>query len=111
MANYCNSCGDGDIGVNEYEDEEPLHIPLLEMDPAGYDRQCRRLAELRRERDNEAVRRSLNALAGAAEGEDNMMPLHPGGREGVRHAPGDHGYAARGVWGVHVAGGFVVHTL
>jgi len=62
------------VGVNEYEEKEPLHIPLLEMDPQGYDRQCRRLAELRRERDNEAVRRSLNALAGAAEGEDNMMP-------------------------------------
>ncbi|MFQ5595164.1 MAG: methylmalonyl-CoA mutase [Anaerolineae bacterium] len=62
------------VGVNEYEDEEPLHIPLLEMDPQGYDRQCRRLEQLRRERDGEAVRRTLNALAGAAEGEDNMMP-------------------------------------
>ncbi len=62
------------VGVNEYVEEEPLHIPLLEMDPQGYERQCRRLEQLRRERDNEAVRRALSDLAVAAEGDDNLMP-------------------------------------
>ena len=33
-----------------------------------------RLGRLRKERDNAAVRRSLDALARAAEGTENMMP-------------------------------------
>lgn len=62
------------VGVNEYEGKAPLSILLLEMDPEGYDRQCARLEQLRRERDDEAVLRALNALATTAEGEDNLMP-------------------------------------
>ncbi|MFQ5859658.1 MAG: methylmalonyl-CoA mutase [Anaerolineae bacterium] len=62
------------VGVNAYEEEAPLTIPLLEMDPEGYERQCARLEQLRRQRDNEAVRRALNNLAAAAESEDNLMP-------------------------------------
>ncbi|HLA44057.1 MAG TPA: methylmalonyl-CoA mutase family protein, partial [Aggregatilineales bacterium] len=30
------------VGVNEFATNEPLQIPILEMDPRGYDRQCTR---------------------------------------------------------------------
>jgi methylmalonyl-CoA mutase N-terminal domain/subunit len=63
------------VGVNGYVDEEEdLRIPILAMDPEGYDRQVNRLRQLRQERDNEGVEQRLNALRNAAEGNDNTMP-------------------------------------
>lgn len=62
------------VGVNEYAEGEPPRIPILEMDPEGYDKQCTRLEELRLNRDSEAVRRALSDLTTAAEGDDNLMP-------------------------------------
>ena len=53
---------------------EALRIPILKMDPQGYDRQVGRLNQLRQERDNERVTQTLQALRSAAEGTDNMMP-------------------------------------
>ncbi len=61
------------VGVNEYVEEEPLEIPLLEMDPEGYDRQVRRLQELRRTRDNREVRRTLQEVREAARNGKNLM--------------------------------------
>ena len=63
------------VGVNAYPNAEPLRIPLLEMDPAGYERQVARLEHLRASRDGEAVRRALDALHAAAHGTDNLMPF------------------------------------
>jgi methylmalonyl-CoA mutase, N-terminal domain len=55
------------VGVNGYVDEgEDLRIPILEMDPEGYDRQINRLRTLRAERDNGCVEERLNALRNAA---------------------------------------------
>ena len=63
------------VGVNAYVDpNEKLRIPILEMDPEGYDRQIGRLAQLRQERDNVRVEATLSALRAAAAGEDNTMP-------------------------------------
>jgi methylmalonyl-CoA mutase N-terminal domain/subunit len=63
------------VGVNGYVDEEEdLKIPLLEMDPQGYERQVARLEKLRQERDNERVGQALSALKQAAEGTENTMP-------------------------------------
>ncbi|HNS52924.1 MAG TPA: methylmalonyl-CoA mutase family protein [Anaerolineae bacterium] len=62
------------VGVNEYTEEAPLRIPLLEMDPAGYERQVGRLERIRRERDNERVGTTLEALRLAARGSENTMP-------------------------------------
>jgi methylmalonyl-CoA mutase N-terminal domain/subunit len=63
------------VGVNGYVDpDEDLRIPILEMDPQGYDRQVQRLRKLRQDRDNEAVSAALQALRGAAEGTENTMP-------------------------------------
>ena len=61
------------VGVNEYATDEPLAIPLLEMDPKGERRQIERLNRVRRERDNQAVEKYLAALEDTARGEDNLM--------------------------------------
>jgi len=62
------------VGVNEYVAEEPLTIPILQMDPEGERRQIARLQELRRTRDNEKVGAALAALRDAAKGAANLMP-------------------------------------
>jgi methylmalonyl-CoA mutase N-terminal domain/subunit len=62
------------VGVNDYTEEAPIRIPLLEMDPKGYDRQVARLERIRRERDNERLGTALAALRQAACGRENTMP-------------------------------------
>ncbi len=61
------------VGVNEYAQEEPLTIPLLEIDEAGYNRQVKRLQEVRRTRDNREVKRTLAELRQAAKEDQNLM--------------------------------------
>jgi len=63
------------VGVNDYVTDEPLSVPLLEMDPEGERRQRERLARLRRQRDNELLQRRLTALRDAAQGTANLMPF------------------------------------
>ncbi len=62
------------VGVNEFVAEEPLEIPLLKMDPHGYERQRARLEQVRAERDNGAVGQALDRLRIAAQGTENLMP-------------------------------------
>jgi len=62
------------VGVNAYASDEPLRIPILEMDPNGYNRQVERLNQVRAERDQGDVERTLNALRRACESNDNVMP-------------------------------------
>ncbi|NWF68074.1 MAG: methylmalonyl-CoA mutase family protein [Chloroflexi bacterium] len=62
------------IGVNRFNDNTPITIPLLQMDPDGYKRQCARLQALRLERDNAAVGSALNGLRAACAGTHNVMP-------------------------------------
>jgi methylmalonyl-CoA mutase, N-terminal domain len=62
------------VGVNAHAEKKPLTIPILEMDPQGYDRQVRRLNELRRTRDNGRVGQALDRLRIAMEGTENTMP-------------------------------------
>jgi len=62
------------VGVNEHVEDAPIHIPLLEIDPEGYERQVARLARVRRDRDNEEVGAKLEALRQAARGTENTMP-------------------------------------
>ncbi len=61
------------VGVNGFvqEDEEP--IPILYIDDTTATRQLARLEELRRARDNDRVRRALDALRAAARGTTNTM--------------------------------------
>ncbi len=62
------------VGVNAYTDDVPLSIPLLEMDPKGYDRQVARLNEVRRTRDKGRVGQALDRLRIACQGTENTMP-------------------------------------
>ena len=62
------------VGVNELTEDEPVRIPLLQMDPEGYERQVARLERVRRERDNEQVGVTLDALRQAARTTENTMP-------------------------------------
>ncbi|MGB9641201.1 MAG: methylmalonyl-CoA mutase family protein, partial [Anaerolineales bacterium] len=63
------------VGVNAYQDEQPIRIPLLEMDPLGYQRQRERLERVRSERDNARVGQTLDRLRIACQGSENTMPF------------------------------------
>jgi len=62
------------VGVNAYNENQPLSIPLLEMDPQGYQRQVSRLEETRKTRDNGRVGQALDKLRIACQGTENTMP-------------------------------------
>jgi methylmalonyl-CoA mutase, N-terminal domain len=62
------------VGINDYAEEAPLRIPLLQMDPEGYKRQVGRLKRVRRERDKARVSTALEALRQAARASENTMP-------------------------------------
>ncbi|MCW3066686.1 MAG: methylmalonyl-CoA mutase [Solirubrobacterales bacterium] len=65
------------VGLNRFESEAPApEVEGYEMDPDTRRRQVSRLAEVKRSRDGAGVRRTLDALAGAAGDErENLMPL------------------------------------
>ncbi|MDD5466920.1 MAG: methylmalonyl-CoA mutase family protein [Anaerolineales bacterium] len=62
------------VGVNAYQENQPVSIPLLEMDPQGYQRQVSRLQQVRRERDPACVGQALDRLRLACQGAENTMP-------------------------------------
>jgi len=63
------------VGVNDFVlENEQNDIPLLKVDPKVEREQRESLRLLRESRDNDKVRRSLEALAGVARGTDNIMP-------------------------------------
>lgn len=75
---YQRSVETGDsvvIGVNKYQVEEPAPRGLLRVDPSVGENQKKKLATLRADRDNEAVKQALADLKLACEGTDNVMPL------------------------------------
>ena len=62
------------VGVNEYVMDDPIEVPILEMDPHGEKRQIERLNRIRRERDGREAARSLKALESACRDGENVMP-------------------------------------
>jgi methylmalonyl-CoA mutase N-terminal domain/subunit len=62
------------VGVNAYADAKPIAIPILEMDPQGYERQVSRLEEIRSSRDQGRVGQTLDSLRIACQGTENTMP-------------------------------------
>jgi methylmalonyl-CoA mutase, N-terminal domain len=61
------------VGVNDFvQDDEPV-FPILYIDERTADTQLARLHELKRTRDNDAVRRALDALRTTARGTGNTM--------------------------------------
>ncbi|MBX5483533.1 MAG: methylmalonyl-CoA mutase family protein [Myxococcaceae bacterium] len=64
------------VGVNEFVEDEPPPKDLLRVDESVAVKQAERLAQLRRERHDDAVTRSLDAIRRAAQTPDeNLMPL------------------------------------
>jgi methylmalonyl-CoA mutase N-terminal domain/subunit len=62
------------VGVNSYNDNNPVTIPILEMDPQGYKRQVERLQHVRSTRDSGRVGQALDRLRIACQGTENTMP-------------------------------------
>ena len=63
------------VGVNCYQvEEEAQPLEIYEHKEDASQRQIARLNEIKAQRDNEAVKRNLDALRRAAEGTDNIMP-------------------------------------
>ncbi|MGH7637232.1 MAG: methylmalonyl-CoA mutase family protein, partial [Gemmatimonadaceae bacterium] len=63
------------VGVNEFVTEEPeLTIPILKVGESTERDQRERMAQMRRTRDNNRVRQTLDALRSAARGTENTMP-------------------------------------
>jgi methylmalonyl-CoA mutase N-terminal domain/subunit len=62
------------VGVNAYAEDKPFTIPILRMDPNGYDRQVNRLNEVRKTRDSGRVGQTLDKLRIACQGTENTMP-------------------------------------
>lgn len=63
------------VGVNEYMEEDPIEIALIEMDPEGEKKHLEGLNRLKKERDAKKVESTLSRLRKAAEGEENVMPF------------------------------------
>jgi methylmalonyl-CoA mutase, N-terminal domain len=61
------------VGVNDFVQEDEPPVPILYIDDTTAARQLARLEELRTTRDNDAARRSLDALREAARGSANTM--------------------------------------
>jgi len=62
------------VGVNAYAEDKPLSVPILAMDPQGYQRQADRLSEVRKTRDAGRVGQALDRLRIACQGTENTMP-------------------------------------
>ena len=88
------------VGVNRFTiDEEEPYEPLR-VDPAIEEAQVARLQRLRKERDNDAVNRALDALRAAASGTDNVLyPMREALR--ARATVGEVCDALRSVWGTY----------
>jgi methylmalonyl-CoA mutase N-terminal domain/subunit len=62
------------IGVNRFVSDEPApDLVTYELDSGGRDRQLKRLAQVKADRDDAAVRARLAGLSRAAEGTGNLM--------------------------------------
>lgn len=62
------------VGVNNYVIEEPIEIPILEMDPRGEEKQREKLARLRATRDPQRWQAALDHVRLVAQSSDNIMP-------------------------------------
>jgi len=88
------------VGVNRFTVEQDDPYTPLRVDPAIADRQARRLAVLRRERDAAAVSRTLAELAAAAEGTANVLyPMRAA--LAARATVGEVCHTLRAAWGTY----------
>ena len=62
------------VGVNAFETDESLTIPILKIDEEAARQQAAALKELRARRDNAACAAQLERLRVAAQGDENVVP-------------------------------------
>jgi methylmalonyl-CoA mutase N-terminal domain/subunit len=62
------------VGVNDFVQEDEPPIEILYIDESAADQQLARVEQLRRTRDNDRVRRALDAMRSAAGDRQNLMP-------------------------------------
>ena len=64
------------VGVNDFiKENEEIEIPILEIREEVEAEQISMLKSLKKDRDNSAVKESLNAITEAAKNSENLMPL------------------------------------
>jgi methylmalonyl-CoA mutase, N-terminal domain len=86
------------VGVNDFVEDEARGVPTLYIDEAASERQTERVRQLRRDRDNDRVRRALDEVKRAADGTANtMVPLIEAAR--AYATVGEMCDALRAVWG------------
>ncbi len=88
------------VGVNRFTSEADEKYEPLRVDPAIEAAQAARLARLRAERDDPAVRGALADLAKGAAGSTNVLPLMKRALQ-LRATVGEVCHTLRGVWGVY----------
>ena len=88
------------VGVNRYEFDDEVPIPILKIEPALEQEQIARVRALRARRDSEAVEAALARLKedAAVEGRNLMQPIVDAARAYV--TVGEMCDAFRAVWGV-----------
>jgi len=62
------------VGVNDYAMDEEIKVPTLYIDRVGEMAHLERLERIRKERDQDAVKRALDNLRRVSEGTENTMP-------------------------------------
>jgi len=62
------------VGVNKYATDSTHPIPLVDIDEKVGEEQIKRLKDVRRKRDNKAVKKSLDDVRNACKKGDNVMP-------------------------------------
>jgi methylmalonyl-CoA mutase N-terminal domain/subunit len=61
------------VGVNKYQDDVPLEINIMKVDPKEEDKQIEKVKKLRKERDNSKVEVALSELREATQKKVNLM--------------------------------------
>lgn len=62
------------VGLNKFQIEEEPPKGLLKVDPAVEELQKQKISKIKESRNNTSVKKALEALKRAAEGDDNLMP-------------------------------------
>lgn len=62
------------VGVNKYQVEEQIPIEIMKVDPAEEEKQIKKLQRLKKERENDKVKRDLQVVKEAALDKVNLVP-------------------------------------
>ena len=63
------------VGINRFHEDLETPLEILKIDENVVKDQIDSLKKLRKNRNNEKVKNSLNSLKNAAKGDDNLMPF------------------------------------